>query len=167
VILQGVESIDIAEADAHSEAVRRCFERYYAELDARLAQGFDVAAALPLVADALTPPHGLVLLARRSGRAVGCGALKLADARVAEVKRLWVDPELRGEGLGGRLLAALEARAASSGRLVVRLDSNRALHEALRLYRSRGYQEVAPFNAEPFADSWFEKTLAVHEPGDG
>jgi GNAT superfamily N-acetyltransferase len=167
VILGLVEAIDIVEADATSEAVRWCFERYCAELDARLARGYDAAVALPLGTDALTPPHGLVLLARRSGRVVGCGALKLVDARIAEVKRLWVDAELRGEGLGGRLLAALEARAAASGRLVVRLDSNRALHEALRLYRSRGYQEVAPFNAEPFADHWFEKTLAEDEPGDG
>lgn len=159
-----MEAIDIAEARADSEAVRWCFERYYAELDARLAQGFDVAAALPLAADALTPPHGLVLLARRSGRAVGCGALKLVDAHVAEVKRLWVDPDERGQGLGGRLLDALEARAAASGRLVVRLDSNRALHEALQLYRGHGYKEVAPFNVEPFADRWFQKTLAVQEP---
>jgi ribosomal protein S18 acetylase RimI-like enzyme len=163
-ILGGVEAIDIAEARADSDAVRGCFERYYAELDARLAQGFDVAAALPLAMAELTPPHGLVLLARRAGQAVGCGALKLVDADLAEVKRLWVDAEIRGRGIGGRLLDELEARAAASGRLVVRLDSNRSLHEALELYRRHGYHEVAPFNAEPFADHWFEKTLGIQEP---
>ncbi len=157
-----MEVIDIAEADAGCDAVRWCFERYYAELDARLAEGFDVAAALPLVESELTPPRGLVLLARRSGQAVGCGSLKLVDAGVAEIKRLWVEPGLRGQGLGRRLLDELEERAGAAGRFVVRLDSNGALHEALQLYRSHGYREVTAFNAEPFADHWFEKELPDH-----
>jgi hypothetical protein len=42
----------------------------------------------------------------------------------------------------------------------VRLDTNRALREAIGLYRSSGYAEVAPFNDEPHAHFWFEKRLS-------
>jgi ribosomal protein S18 acetylase RimI-like enzyme len=41
----------------------------------------------------------------------------------------------------------------------VRLDTNKALPEALRLYRSAGYREIARFNDNPYAHHWFEKTL--------
>lgn len=41
----------------------------------------------------------------------------------------------------------------------MRLETNRALVEAVRLYRRLGYAEVAPFNAEPYAHHWFEKRL--------
>jgi hypothetical protein len=46
----------------------------------------------------------------------------------------------------------------------VRLETNRALDEAISLYRTAGYQEVAAFNDEHYADHWFEKTLD-HSPG--
>jgi GNAT superfamily N-acetyltransferase len=150
-------SLDVEPAD--SDDVRRCLERYCEELDRRFDGGFDQAAALPLSADELTPPRGLVILARLDGQAVGCGGLKLSDPEVAEIKRLWLSPEVRGRGWGGRLLAELEARAAAAGRSRVRLDSNRSLVEAIAMYRGRGYRDVLPFNDERFADHWFEKDL--------
>lgn len=52
-----------------------------------------------------------------------------------------------------------EARAARSGAVVARRETNRALVEAIALYRSAGYDEVRAFNDEPFADHWFEKRL--------
>jgi ribosomal protein S18 acetylase RimI-like enzyme len=70
-----------------------------------------------------------------------------------------VSPAARGLGLGRRLLEALEAEVARSGAAVARLETNRNLIEAIGLYRSAGYREVAPFNAEPFANHWFEKRL--------
>ena len=42
---------------------------------------------------------------------------------------------------------------------MVRLETNRALVEAIALYRSAGYQEVPAFNDEPFAQHWFAKPL--------
>jgi hypothetical protein len=48
---------------------------------------------------------------------------------------------------------------------VVRLETNAALGEALRLYRSAGYVEVPPFSDEAYADHWFEKRLGPGEAG--
>jgi GNAT superfamily N-acetyltransferase len=154
-----VARISIGPEPADSDDVRRCFERYYAELDRRFEGGFDVAAALPLGLEDLTPPRGLVLVARLEGAPVGCGAVKLGVPDVAEIKRMWVSPEARGRGLGGRILAQLEARGVVAGKTVARLETNRSLVEAVAMYRRRGYREVAPFNDEPHADHWFEKRL--------
>ncbi|HZW00994.1 MAG TPA: GNAT family N-acetyltransferase, partial [Candidatus Deferrimicrobium sp.] len=79
---------------------------------------------------------------------------------VAEIKRLWISPPARGQGVGSRILAELEARATAAGKRVVRLDTNGALIEAVALYRRRGFREVRPFNEERFADHWFQKDLA-------
>jgi len=66
---------------------------------------------------------------------------------------------VRGLGLGRRLLARLETEAIRSGATAARLETNRALTEAIGLYRAAGYREVPAFNDEPFAHHWFEKTL--------
>jgi ribosomal protein S18 acetylase RimI-like enzyme len=72
---------------------------------------------------------------------------------------MWVAPAARGLGLGRRLLTELETRAAAAGAHTVRLETNRALTEAIRLYRSVGYRQVEAFNDEPYAHHWFEKSL--------
>ena len=78
----------------------------------------------------------------------------------SEIKRLWVDPSVRGLGLGRRLLVSLEQRAAEAGSPIVRLDTNRVLTQAIAMYRAEGYREVPPFNENPYAHHWFEKDLA-------
>ena len=137
-----------------------CIEQYFAELDARFEGGFDASRSIPADAHELALPAGLLLLARLRGRPVGCGALKLHSGAPAELKRMWVAPEARSLGLGRRLLDELERRAREAGAEVVRLETNRTLTEAIALYRSSGYREVAAFNREPYAHHWFEKRLS-------
>ena len=93
------------------------------------------------------------------GEPAGCGALKFHGGAPAEIKRMWVTPAARGLGLGRRLLTDLEAHAAARGVRTLRLETNRALGEAIGLYRAAGYREVAAFNDEPYAHHWFEKAL--------
>lgn len=144
--------------------VRWCFGRYYAELDRRFETGFEVRLARRTDPADLTPPRGLVLIASLGDEPVGCGALRFHDDGVAEIKRLWVAPHVRGVGLGGRLLAELESRAHRQGSRVTRLDTNRALTEAIAMYRRAGYREVPAFNDERYADHWFEKSLGDGRP---
>jgi ribosomal protein S18 acetylase RimI-like enzyme len=147
----------IAEESADSATVRWCFEQYYRELGDLFA--FQVDTALPLGDDELTPPRGLVLVARADGRSIGCGALKLSDPGIGEIKRMWVATDARGQGLGGRLLTELEGRARAAGKSSTRLETNRHLTAAIAMYRRHGYREVPAFNDEPFGDHWFEKEL--------
>jgi DNA-binding MarR family transcriptional regulator/GNAT superfamily N-acetyltransferase len=137
-----------------------CFEQYFAELDARFEAGFNPAISISADAHELTPPAGAVLIARLRGRPVGCGALKMHRDAPAELKRMWIAPAARGLGLGRRLLHELERHAHEAGVTVLRLETNRALSEAIALYRRSGYLEVEAFNDEPYAHHWFEKRLS-------
>lgn len=151
--------VKISIEDPTSAAATWCFERYFAELDARFDTGFDPGASISADAHELAPPAGVLLIARLREHPVGCGALKLHGGGPAELKRMWVAPRARGLGLGRRLLAALEDYARAKGVSVVRLETNRALAEAIALYRRAGYREVPPFNQERYAHHWFEKRL--------
>jgi len=109
-------------------------------------------------------PDGLLLVAVLHGNPVGCGALKLhSDTRIAEIKRMWTCPELRGLGLGRRILGQLAEEAQARGMSTLRLETNRSLTEARRLYESSGFVEVQAFNDETYAHHWFQRDL---EPSD-
>ena len=151
--------ITIAFADPTSSDVLWCFEQYFAELGKRFEAGFDPAHSIAAHTHELKPPRGLVLLAHRREKPVGCGALKIYEDAIGEIKRMWVAPQARGLGLGRRLLGALEAYAREAGVAVLHLETNRSLIEAIQMYRDCGYQEVEAFNDEPYAHHWFEKCL--------
>lgn len=141
-----------------------CLGEYFRELRERFDNGFDAANSISANPEELTPPAGIFVVARLNGRAVGCGALKVKRQKVAEIKRMWVSPEVRGLGVGRRLLEALEDRARAFRLRTLRLETNRNLKEAQQLYRSAGYVEVAAFNDEPYAHHWFEKTNLMKRP---
>jgi DNA-binding MarR family transcriptional regulator/GNAT superfamily N-acetyltransferase len=151
--------VRIAPVDPEHPHARHCLEAYAAELDRRFPGGFDPARSISADAPELRPPAGLVLVATLLSEPVGCGALKFHEGEPTELKRMWVARSARGLGVGRRLLTELEARAAARSCPVVRLETNGTLTEAIALYRSAGYVEVAPFSDEPYAQHWFEKRL--------
>jgi len=156
--------VTFAVEDPSTRDARWCLEQYFAELNERFDAGFDPGRGISADPEELVPPAGLFVIARLRGRPVGCGALKFHGRAPAELKRMWVSSDVRGLGVGRRLLADLERRAAAGGARVVRLETNRNLREAISLYRSSGYREVAAFNDEPYAHHWFEKRLSPAKP---
>jgi len=152
MITFGVE--DPTSADANW-----CYDQYFAELDQRFEGGFRLANTVPFDIRLIAPPSGALVLARLRGAPVGCGALRFHGKKPTYLKRMWVSPEVRGMGVGKRLLAELERCARETGAPALQLETNRALSEAIALYRSSGYKEVARFNDEPYGDYWFEKRL--------
>jgi DNA-binding MarR family transcriptional regulator/GNAT superfamily N-acetyltransferase len=151
--------IEIVSEPADSADARRCLDAYYRELATRFDAGFDPGSSISATPRELTAPHGIFLVARAFGRAVGCGALKVKDGGIGEIKRMWVDSGARGLGVGARILAELERHAVDFGIRTLRLETNRSLKEAQALYRRSGYTEVQPFNDERYAHHWFEKPL--------
>ncbi|WP_078279136.1 helix-turn-helix domain-containing GNAT family N-acetyltransferase [Mycobacteroides franklinii] len=161
--------VQIAIVNTRSPEARYCIRSYFEEIATRLENGFDPALALPAGDAELSAPAGLFLVATLHEEPVGCGGLKLlrnADGIIeaAEIKRVWISPNVRGLGLGKRILAELERQAAAHGAQAIRLDTNRALTEAIAMYRSAGYDEVAAFNEEKYAHHWFEKRLDASSP---
>lgn len=151
--------VEIAPAPPSDPIARFCMRSYYRELGERFSDGFDPDQALPVTDADLTPPRGVLLVARLHGEGVGCGAVKFHPDEPPYIKRMWVAPSVRGLGLGRRLLGELEAASAATGAHTVRLETNSSLREAVAMYRSAGYAEVEPFNDEPYAHHWFVKHL--------
>jgi GNAT superfamily N-acetyltransferase len=152
-------AIDVRIEPPDSRDACWCLEAYFNELVARFETGFDAAKSNSARVEELTPPAGYFVVARLDGVPAGCGALKVNDAKIGEIKRMWTAPSARGLGVARRVLDALEAKAIEVGITTLRLETNKALHEAQALYRGSGYLEVAPFNGEPYAHHWFEKQL--------
>jgi DNA-binding MarR family transcriptional regulator/GNAT superfamily N-acetyltransferase len=152
-------AITVSLADPASPYVRASMAEYFDELARRFEAGFDPAVTLPTADEQFRLPAGLVLLATLHDRPVGCVGLKLHADGVGEVKRLWVSSEVRGLGLARRMLGRIEAEGSSRGIHTLRLDTNRALTEAIALYRALGYREIEAYNDEPYAHHWFEKRI--------
>ena len=157
---QSPAMIEIAQVDPADPLARYCINEYFNELDRRFETGFDPERSIPADEESLRPPAGLLLMATLGGEPIGCGALKFHDDAPFELKRMWVAESARGLGLGRRILSELEAQAARHGARAVRLETNSTLAEAISLYRSAGYVEVAAFNDELYAHHWFEKQLS-------
>ncbi len=107
----------------------------------------------------VAPPNGSWVVAYRDGAPVGCAGVKRLDAATGEVKRVYLRPEARGLGLGRALMEALEEDGRRLGFERLRLDSGDRQPEALGLFRSLGYREIADYNGNPFASHWMEKRL--------
>ena len=95
--------------------------------------------------NSLCKPHVRFLVAAEAGIAMGCGALVRHDGW-AELKRMWVEPQLRGQGIGADILRCLMLDARVSGHSILKLETGIHQTEALRLYRSRGFREIDAFD---------------------
>jgi len=155
----GRDGVTLDEVDPVCDAARHCLTSYYAELDARFPGGFDVQQSRDPDAKDMVRPRGAFFIAVSDGLPVGCVALKSDGDRSAEIKRLWVDRGARGLGLARRLMAAAEDAALELKITTLRLDTNRALPEAERFYRTAGWSEIARYNDNPYAEVFFEKSL--------
>jgi DNA-binding MarR family transcriptional regulator/GNAT superfamily N-acetyltransferase len=153
-------SVEIAAVDPEHPDARYCLAEYVAELNRRSERGFDPSVGATALPHEVRPPAGQFFVVYLHGQPIGCGAIKHHAGAPAEIKRMWIAPAARGLGLGRRLLQELEACALANGACVARIETSAVLSEALALYRSTGWVEVSAFNDEPFADHWFEKTLA-------
>jgi GNAT superfamily N-acetyltransferase len=91
-------------------------------------------------------PRGRLFVARSDAEVVGVGALKPIDASVAEIKRMYVRPQARGQGLGRAILERLLADARTIGYQVARLETAMFMREAHALYRSLGFQDRPIFD---------------------
>ncbi|EHK58973.1 bifunctional helix-turn-helix transcriptional regulator/GNAT family N-acetyltransferase [Allomesorhizobium alhagi] len=157
--LLAAASIAVEEEAADTEEAQQCLTQYFNELAERFEEGFDPGKGNATTESDFIPPRGSFVIARLDGNPVGCGALRMIDAETAEIKRMWVAPSARGLGVASRMLRKLEAISASFGAKTVCLDTNRSLKEAQSLYKRQGYDEIARFNDNPYADHWFAKRL--------
>ena len=134
--------------------VRTLFEEYAAELDMDLGyQRFaDELVDLP---GAYAPPRGRLLIAWLGDEAAGCVALRPLADDVCEMKRLYVRPAFRNNGLGKQLAEAIIAEARQIGYATMRLDTVPKLEAATRLYESLGFTRRDAYYNTPVPETIF------------
>ena len=99
----------------------------------------------PTPAAEFTPPRGTFLVAAIDGVDVGCAGLRLLTAETGELKRMYVEPERRGQGIARALLAAIETAAGELGARAIRLETGEMQPEAIALYASSGYDDIPQY----------------------
>lgn len=109
----------------------------------------------------LADGRGTFLIAREGKRAVGCGALRILDGSTAEIKRMYVDPAMRGKGIGAAVLARLEAAARQLGVRRLVLETGVYQEAAIALYQGAGFRRVDCWGeyAASTTSVCFEKTI--------
>jgi GNAT superfamily N-acetyltransferase len=132
--------IDIRREDLRSVPAATLIAALNAELQAQYPEpGANFFALDP---DHVGDGRGAFFVAYAGTAPVGCGAVRLIDPRTAEVKRMYVDPAMRGQGIARRVLAALEAEARALGATRTVLETGMRQSPALTLYEAAGYAPI-------------------------
>ncbi|MFV3074443.1 GNAT family N-acetyltransferase [Niveispirillum fermenti] len=151
-------AVTIAPADPTMPAARALI----AALDHYLGGLYGAEDNHLLDPERLRAPDIRFLLAVRDGVAMGCGALRLdVPGGYAEIKRMYVDPACRGQGVASAILSALAQTARASGLLLLKLETGERQVEAVALYRRLGFTPCASFAEYPCngASLFLEKRL--------
>lgn len=139
--------------------------RLIAALNAELTRTFPEPGAthFSLSAGQVSAGDGAFLVAYIDNLAVGCGAIRRLDQTTAEIKRMYVDPSVRGRGIGRALVEALEREAQILGVGTIVLETGTRLATAVRLYESMGYARIPLYGeyvSSPETSLCFGKSLA-------
>ena len=135
------EEVTVVQVGLRDPRARTLEDAHIAEMNSRYGTGGPGRVAQ----EGFDPPEGCFLLAVVDGTPVGCGGFRHLDHRRAEIKRMYVDPSVRGQGVGRLLLGELEVRADVAGYREVWLETGTEQPEAITLYVSSGYLPVTPY----------------------
>lgn len=152
--------IQIAPADPFGDDAARLISRLSAELAATYPEDASAGAGAFDPADA-AGPNGRFLIAWLDGRAIGCAALRRVEAEVAEFKRLFVEQEVRSQGVSRQLLAELERQAKEMGFKRILAETGQRQPRSLSLLKSAGYTRIPNYGiyAGNTLSACFEKML--------
>ncbi len=132
-----------------------------AQLHAYLFPQYPPASQHGLSVDQLLEAKVDFFVLRAGGVPAGCGGIQCFGTEYSELKRFYIRPEFRRNGLGRNLLGHLEAFARSRKIPVVRLETGILQHEAISLYEKTGYRRIPPFG--PYApdplSAFYEKQI--------
>lgn len=142
-----------AKSDEEIRHARELFEEYAAWLEYNLCfQNFEKElAGLP---GDYVPPDGHLLLAVDGDQVAGCVALRKIGDGIGEMKRLYVRPDFRGQGLGRTLTEATIEAAREIGYQQLRLDTLPGkMDQAIKMYRALGFQDIEPYYDNPYSEA--------------
>ena len=128
-----------------------------------IAEEYGREGSEPAGSEARAEDVAIFLVAYDKDTAVGCGALRILEENVGEIKRMFVQPAMRGSGVSTAILRALEAWAGGRGVQILKLETGDRLLAAQRFYEREGFLPVEPFG--PYVGSdlsrCYEKVLTT------
>jgi len=151
--------IEIRREDLTSATAQALIEALNADLRARYPG--DGSHYFRLDADEVRPGRGAFVVAYDADTPVGCGAVRVIAAGIAEIKRMYVVPSVRGRGIARRMLEMLEGEARALGVTKLMLETGTQQPEAIALYSKTGFSLTGPFGDYPPSplNVFFEKHL--------
>ena len=152
-------SLKKAETATDFDNGKLLFKQYIQSLDFALTFQ-DVDRELAEISIEYNAPAGVLLLAYDGNKAIACAGVRKIDANIAELKRMFVDPDYRGHQLGQQLLQMALATAKQLGYTSIRLDTVPFMRSAIKLYQAVGFREIDPYRFNPMPGAIFmEKEL--------
>jgi putative acetyltransferase len=154
-----LNNIIIANTTEHYEAAIQLFKEYATWLNIDLDfQNFD--AELQQLGEMYAAPHGIILLSMQQDKYTGCVAVRNKGDQIAELKRMYVQPAQRGNGIAKELLLQAIDFAKNAGYKKIRLDTLATMHPAINLYTQFGFYEIPAYYHNPEANAvFFEREL--------
>ncbi|MEX2126209.1 MAG: GNAT family N-acetyltransferase [Woeseia sp.] len=144
--MSGSITLEPVESQEQVAVARELFREYADAIGVDLEyQGF--ATELEALPSPYAPPHGTLLIAQINGDTAGCVALRRLDNATGEMKRLYVRPAFRSQGLGKHLIEAAIQAARRAGYAGLRLDTLPSMAAAQGLYRKLGFTEIPAYNS--------------------
>jgi len=152
-------SFFLAQADQDYEAAKLLFEEYADSIGINLDfQHFK--EELADLREMYAPPYGGIILAKESGKIIGCVGVRKIIGNAGELKRMYIQPAYQGRGAGKCLLEHALQLAKQSNYSIIKLDTLSSMPAAMRLYKQAGFYEIPPYYQNPVGTAvYFEKIL--------
>ncbi len=152
------EYIFASEPDHYVQA-EKLFREYAEWLNIDLSfQDFDIE--VKQLSKMYGAPAGCIILVKEEDAYIGCVALRPLKESVAELKRMYVQPEYRNRQIASEMLKKIELFAKETGYSAIRLDTLDSMLPAVNFYRRNGFEETPPYYFNPNKDTiYFEKKL--------
>lgn len=152
-------AVTVVTESPRSPEARQLLENLWQELASR----YDFSDEAPYTPEQLDVPGRLFLAARIADEPVGCGALlPMAEEGVGEIRRMWVEPAFRRQGVAKALLFAIESMARELGMHTLRLATGDRQPEAIALYEQWEFYPIDCWEAKDGPDACmrcFEKRI--------
>ena len=115
----------------------------------------DFESELEKVSTLYANPEGAFVIAYHNSKPVGCFGIRKIDSEICELKRMYLSKDVRGQGLGEKLLKEAIRMAVILKYDRMRLDTLPSMNSAIHLYQKLGFKEIQPYRFNPIAGSKF------------
>ena len=150
--------VNLTKSEEDFEAAAKLFRQYAAELSIALDfQNFE--EELQQLKSIYAEAFGGIVLCKENNIYIGCAGIRKFDVETAEVKRMWVNPSVRGKGIGEKILKAAIVLAKSKNHKAIVLDTLDHMHPAIKLYKEAGFKETESYYFNPHKNTLYFKKI--------